>query len=93
MFLSIIYFPFPLCVYMGRGEHYIHECRRPRRPEASDSLKLELQALVSHLAWVLGIKRKTSGRVVHALNHGAISLFHRLVFKDGADRKKITPDI
>lgn len=76
---------------MGCGGVYIHECRRLRRPEAF--LKQELQALVSHLAWVLGIKGKTSGRVVHALNHGAISLFHRLVFKDGLIEKKITSDI
>lgn len=38
-----------------------------------NSLELELQAVVSHLAWVLETKLRCPSRVVHKLNLGAIS--------------------
>lgn len=39
----------------------------------SDSLKMELQVTVSHLACVLGPEPRSSGRVLYALSHQAIS--------------------
>lgn len=37
-------------------------------------LELELLAVLCCLIWVLGVKPRSSGRAVHALNHWAISL-------------------
>lgn len=47
----------------------IHRSQRCRIP-----LELELQVVVSHLVWVLGIKLRSRGRAVHAPNFGAVSL-------------------
>lgn len=42
----------------------------PGRPEQSDQLKLQLQAGISHLTWVLGIElRIFCRRIIHVLNH------------------------
>jgi hypothetical protein len=38
----------------------------------SDSLKLELQMVVSHQPWSLGTKLKSSARTAYVLNHQAI---------------------
>lgn len=65
-----------MCI--GVSGEYAHGCRCLRRPEASDSLKLELGVAVSQLAWVLdglglGLELRSSGRAVHAFNHWAVS--------------------
>ena len=38
-----------------------------------DPLELELQEVVSCLTWVLGAELRSSARVAHILNHGAMS--------------------
>ena len=40
-----------------------------RSQKVSDSLKLEFQVIVSHLAWVLGTELGSLGRAARALNH------------------------
>lgn len=41
--------------------------------EVSDTLEMKLQVIVSHLIWVLEIKRVSSVRAGDALSHGVIS--------------------
>lgn len=53
----------------------MHRSQRCRIP-----LELELQVVLSHLVWVLGIKLRSRGRAVHASNFGAISLASYLLF-------------
>ena len=53
-------------VYIGADTH-----RALKR--APDSLELELQVVVSHLMWVLGMESRSSARATHALKHLAIS--------------------
>ena len=48
---------------------YVHECRFPRKPEPSDSLKLELEMVVNYLLQVLGTEPWSSGRAASPLNH------------------------
>lgn len=43
------------------------------RKRESDLPELELQAIRSHLKWALGTEPRSSGKVTHALNHGAMS--------------------
>lgn len=38
------------------------------KPEASDPVELELQAVVSHLVWVPGMELRSSGRAACNLN-------------------------
>ena len=51
-----------VCVNMS------HACKCPYRPEVSGCLKLDLQAILSHLTWVLGTKLRSPLRVVCTLN-------------------------
>lgn len=44
------------------------------RPGAVDSLKVELQAVESHLMWVLGTKLRCSAPTASALNFTANSM-------------------
>lgn len=39
-----------MCMCMS-VKRYVHACRCLRRPEVSDFLKMELQAIVSHTTW------------------------------------------
>lgn len=59
-------------MYMWVQMYRSQRCRIP--------LELELQVVVSHLVWVLGIKLRSCGRAVHAPNFGAISLAPYLLF-------------
>jgi hypothetical protein len=54
---------------------------REGQKRAVDALELELQAVVSHLRWVLGTKFQSLARTVLALNHQAISPDHGLVLR------------
>lgn len=51
-------------VSMGGKGPVLVEARRHQIP-----LKLALQAAVSSLTWVLGIKRRSSARALYTLNH------------------------
>lgn len=42
----------------------------------SDPLDLDLQVVMRHPAWVLGMELRSSARAVYALNCWAISLIH-----------------
>ena len=44
---------------------------------AAISLKMELEAVVSCLIWVLGSKLRSSARTIHTVYHSAISLAPR----------------
>lgn len=46
-----------------------YACKCPYRPVVSSSLKLDLQAVLSHLTWVLETELKSCLIVVYALNH------------------------
>lgn len=50
------------------------ECRDPSQARGVRFLELELQVVVSSLAWMLGTRLKSSARAAFALNHCAISL-------------------
>lgn len=45
-----------------------HACKCPCRPEVSGCLTLDLQAILSHLTWVLGTELESPLRVVCTLN-------------------------
>ena len=53
-------------VYIGADAH-----RALKR--APDSLELELQVVVSHLMWMLGMESGSSARATHGLKHLGIS--------------------
>jgi hypothetical protein len=55
---------FHMCVCVCRYEHVC-----ARRGCQIDSLELEVQAVVSHLMWVLGTALKYSVRPASVLNH------------------------
>jgi hypothetical protein len=48
---------------------YAHKCWCPQRPRVLRSLKLELQAIVSHLTWLLGSELRSPRKAVSALNY------------------------
>lgn len=51
--------------------------------EELGSLELELQKVVSHLIWVLGIELRSFTRANSDLNHGVISLAPFIEFSKG----------
>ena len=59
-----------MCVYVCGcvfgGGRYVHHPHRPE--EGISSLELELQAVVSHLTWVLGPELVSSAREVSVLS-------------------------
>lgn len=63
-----------ICVYVPAW-FYVHHgnlfaswvCRCPLKPEGIAVLELELQGLVNHLMWVLGIKSRVSVRAMRTL--------------------------
>lgn len=56
------------CVHVHLGAH-------GGQKRVSDSLELELQAILSHLTWVLGIKFQSPEKAVDSLNPWAFSPF------------------
>lgn len=46
-----------------------HELQVPMETEERQSLKLELQMIENHLAWILGTKLKPYVREIVVLNH------------------------
>lgn len=70
-----------VCVYVYVLYAYVwgfaYGCRLLRRPEMSDSVKLNLQVLwpqvtISHLMWVLGIELRSFGRTIYVLSHSRL---------------------
>jgi hypothetical protein len=51
------------------GDPYVNAGASGGQRRMSDSLELELQAVVRYLMWVMGTELRSSGRVVNALNH------------------------
>lgn len=60
-FFKLYFYYFKFCVCVMR---YL-VCQKP---EGSDPLEMELEAVVSCLMWMLGIQFRSSRRSVHALN-------------------------
>lgn len=68
-----------ICVYVPAWFYVRHGnlfascvCGCPLKPEGIALLELELQGLVNHLMWVLGIKPRVSVRAMHTLKCWAI---------------------
>ena len=60
-------FGFGVCICVGCIHSNARMCSW--RPKALDPMELGLQAVVSHLMWMLGIKLWSSARAVHTLSH------------------------
>lgn len=57
-----------MCAFLC--EHSVHRGQK----RFSVSLKLESHMFMNHFTWLLGTKLGCSARIVHALNHEALSL-------------------